>query len=233
MLALFYGTDRTSIRDRAQNYLEEQGIGPAGTTQISEGEYRLGKVIEAAGAQSLFGGTECFLLDTPSSNAEFEIEVTNNLGELSASKNIFIVLEGSLLAPAKKKYEKHTNISEQFAADKAERFNTFAMAEALVKKDKKNLWVLLHQARATGVRDEEIIGILWWQLKSLRLAAVTNSAEEAEMKDYPYNKAKQALRNFKAGEVLALSQSLLVLYHEGHQGLKEMGLSLEGWVLGV
>ncbi|MBP9843102.1 MAG: hypothetical protein KBC62_03795, partial [Candidatus Pacebacteria bacterium] len=112
-------------------------------------------------------------------------------------------------------------------------FNTFTIAEALAKKDKRQIWVLLQQARLLGIRDEETIGILWWQLKALRLAKRTNTPDEANMKEYPFKKAKQALRNFKDGEVEALSRSLLELYHLAHQGKRDMDMALEEWVLKV
>ncbi len=230
MLKVFYGTDRTAVRDAAQKEYEKVGVAP---TIIEDMTYVSGAVASAVGAASLFGGTECFVLDTPSGDDDFEKEVTGSLKELAASQNIFIVLESALLADAKKKYGKHTTTIEEFAATKSERFNSFAIAEALAKKDKKNMWVLLNQAQAAGLRNEEIIGMLWWQLKALRLARLTSSAEEAGMKDFPYKKATQSLRNFKGGEVEQLSRSLLELYHLAHQGKRDMDLALEEWVLKV
>jgi DNA polymerase III delta subunit len=230
MLHVFYGTDRTAVRDRAQAEQEKLGLVP---TIIYDSEYTLGAVASAVGAASLFGGAECFVLDTPSGDEDFETEVVGSLKELAASQNVFIVLEGALLAEAKKKYTKHADTVEEFTATKAERFNSFAIAEALAKKDKKNMWVLLNEAQAAGLRNEEIIGMLWWQLKALRLAKLTRTPEEAGMKDYPYKKSKQALSNFKDGEVEQLSRSLLELYHLGHQGKRDMDMALEEWVLTV
>ncbi len=230
MLAVFYGTDRKAVRDAGKAYTDNAGVP---VTVIDESIFVVGQIASSIGAASLFGGAECFLLDTPSSDEEFETEVVGSLAEMAASSNIFVILEGQLLADAKKKYAKHASAMEDFAAVKEERFNVFQIAEAFAKKDKKQMWVLLQQARSLGIRDEETIGILWWQLKSLRLAKVTRSAEEAGMKDYTYKKAQQALRNFKDGEVETLSSSLLELYHEGHQGKREMEVALEQWVLTV
>ena len=230
MLKVFYGTDRTAVRDAALKESETLGVSP---TIIEDITYVTGAVGSAVGAASLFGGTECFVLDTPSGDEDFETEVLQNLKELAESQNIFIVLESALLADAKKKYGKHATTIEEFAATKSERFNSFAIAEALAKKDKKNMWVLLNQAQAAGLRNEEIIGMLWWQLKALRLAKLTRTPEEAGMKDFPYKKATQSLRNFKDGEVEQLSHSLLELYHLAHQGKRDMDLALEEWVLKV
>lgn len=229
MLLVFFGTDRTAVRDAAN---KESGKVGVAVTVIDEASYSAGAVSSAVGASSLFGGVECFLLDTPSDIEEYEREVYGALADMSTSENVFIVMESTLLADAKKKYGKYT-VPTEFTADKAERFNSFAIAEALAKRDKRNMWVLLQQARGAGLRDEEIIGMLWWQLKALRLAKLTRSADEAGMKEFPYKKAKQALGGFKDGEVDALSRSLLELYHLAHQGKRDMDMALEEWVLKV
>jgi hypothetical protein len=136
-----------------------------------------------------------------------------------------------LLAAAKKVYAKHTNELHEFAAVKAERFNTFALADALAARNKKRLWLLLHNAYESGITPEEIIGVLWWQLKSLRLAAVTKVAAEAGMKDFPYNKAKRGLSSLPLADAERLSHELLTLYHAGHAGEVDLKLALEQWVL--
>ena len=232
MLAVFYGTDRTAVPNRAASFLKEKMPHVSADT-IDGTNAAVGELGTLVDAQSLFGGVEVYIIDTPSANTEFETEVTEHLANMAQSHNVFVVLESGLLAAARKKYERHATEVEEFIAEKPERFNTFAMADALAKRDKKNLWVLLQEAKISGLRPEEITGMLWWQLKSLRLAAMTHHATEAGMKDYPYKKAKAALRNFNHGELEKLSQSLLVLYHEGHQGLTDMDLKLEEWVLSV
>lgn len=233
MIALFYGTDRTTLRDKARDFFVSQNAAPENIRQIGGQEYVPGQLIEMMGAQSLFGGQEFFLLDTPSGDTDFEAEVLENVKELAESQNVFVVLEDSLLAAKRKQYEKYATQVDESVADTPERFNTFALADALAKKDKKNLWVLLQQAKAAGLRPEEVSGMLWWQLKALRLALVTDSPEEAEMKPYPYKKAKGALKNFKDGEIERLSQSLIELYHDGHKGTADMELQLEKWALSI
>ena len=116
---------------------------------------------------------------------------------------------------------------------KARPLNPFALTDALVARDKKALWLQLRTLLDNGLRGEEIVGTLWWQLKTMRMAGLTKSAEEAGMKDFSYNKAKQALRKYSKEEVERLSQELLVLYHDAHAGKGDMELSLEKWVLGV
>ncbi len=231
MLHLYYGTDRQKVRDAATEF-SDKNLPDGGTiTVLDAGEYQVGQISDSLGAASLFGGAEWFMIDSPGDNADMGEDVKTNLEAMAESGNVFIVLEGALLAPAKKAYAKHAATVEEFTAEKTERFNTFVMADALASKDRRKLWVLLQEARLNGLAPEEIIGMLWWQLKALRLAEVTAKAAEAGMKDFPYNKAKRALPKFAAGEVSALSHSLLSLYHDGHSGVRDIDLALERWVL--
>lgn len=231
MLVVFFGSDRKKVRDGATSFIDAKMPEDAQLTTIESADFTIGQVADELGATSLFGGSEWYVFDTPSDSVEFDEEVKKSLAEMKESRNTFVILEGVLLAPAKKAYGKYADNVTEFMASQVERFNAFALAEALAKKDKRRLWLLLQEARLNGLRDEEIVGILWWQLKALRLAANTKSALEAGMKEFPYNKAKQALRTFKTEEVVALSHSLLELYHAGHGGVRDMDTALEQWVL--
>ncbi len=229
MLKVFFGTDEIATRQAAQAYVAEQA--EATIERVSAENFVPGLLEDLAEANSLFGGEQVVVLDTPSQSSDFNETVLEKLSLWAGSAHTFVVIEKGLLAPVKKKYTKYAESMEEFTAEKAERFNTFAMADALAKKDKKQLWFLLQEAKATGQSAEEIIGVLWWQLKSLRLAATTSGASEAGMKDFPYNKAKRSLSNFKAGEVAKLSSDLLTIYHDGHAGVKDIDIALERWLL--
>ncbi len=229
MLAVFFGSDRKAIRDRAEQVFDKNAV----VETIDEHSYEIGKLADAVGATSLFGEPLQYLIDTPSIDDNFKDEVENLLKEMSASSYQFVIIESVLLATQKKKYAKYANLVEEFLAESKDRFNAFALADALVQKDKKTLWVLLQEAKNAGLREEEIIGTLWWQLKTMRAAALTKSASEAGIKDFPYNKAKRALAKFEKGEVEKLSRSLLKCYHDGHKGLVDVSVGLEMWVLSV
>lgn len=233
MLKVFCGNDVGGVRAAALAAAQKLADTETSVSTIESDAYTTGVIVEAVGATSLFGGTELFIIDTPSENSDFETEVKNHLKEMSESPNIFIIIEGTLLAGPKKEYGKYAESLEEFKSAAAERFNTFAMADALASKDKKKLWMLLQEAKEGGLAEEEIIGVLWWQLKALRLAANTKNATEAGMKDFPYNKAKRSLSKFTEGEIEALSHSLLTVYHDGHAGIRDIDVALEKWSLSI
>lgn len=232
MFNLYFGNNLVAARGAALAEVDTV-ISSCGArlTKIESSNFAPGMLADMLGATSLFGGTELYLIDTPSDDTEFYTEVTAVLSEMADSTNHFIIIEGTLLAPEKKKFEKYVSTIEEFKKTTETPFNVWAMADAVSARDKKSLWVLLQDARRAGLVAEEIIGTLWWQLKTLRMAMLTKSANDAGMKDFPYNKAKRSLSNFKTGEVEELSRGLLTVYHDGHGGVRDIDEGLEEWVL--
>jgi len=231
MLEVYFGNDTEKVRRAALQrsaLLKAEGFV---ITTIEASSFQAGLLLDAVGANSLFGEKLVFMLDTPKTSVDFTTELLAQLPALASSPHTFIVIEGVLLVADKKPYVTQAAVVEEFKTTATPRFNVFALAESLAAKNKKQLWLQLQQATRAGLSAEEIIGTLWWQLKSLRLAALTPSAEAAGMKDYPYNKSKHALRNFKPGELETISMSLLAVYHDGHAGKRDIDAALEKWML--
>jgi DNA polymerase III delta subunit len=231
MLHLFYGNDTIAVRQKVHDFTgieEKKGIK---IEKIEIDNYAEGIFTDIVGAVSLFGEQALYIIDTPSGKTEMYEDVISNLEAFADSENTFVIIEEALLAPAKKKFQKHTETMEECKSAASERFNAFGMADSLSKKDKKTLWLQLQEAKQSGLSAEEIIGTLWWQLKSLRLAKLTTSASQAGMKDFPYNKSKRALGTFKEGELERLSKGLLTVYHDGHLGKVDIDIALERWML--
>jgi DNA polymerase III delta subunit len=232
MLNLYYGNDVVKARQEALKMVDGIQVAHEVTVhRIESGQFAVGLLAQMLGAASLFGGGELYVLDTPSEDEVFFEALLKVLSEMAESSNYFIVMEGTMLAPERKKFEKHAGAIEEFKKTAETPFNVWAMADALAARDKKSLWVLLQDARRAGLAAEEIIGTFWWQLKTLRLATLTKEAGDAGMKDFPFNKAKRSLSNFKTGEIESLSRGLLKVYHDGHGGVRDIDEGLEEWVL--
>jgi len=228
MLHIYFGSDVSAARSKACAVAADT---EKSVTRIEAETYVPQQITDSVRSVSLFGDCSTYIIDTPSLDEIMNQEVLACATEMAESLDVFIIIEGPLLAAPKKKWLAHASMSEEFSKGPAARFDVFRLAESLLQRDKKSLWMLLCDARTAGLASEEIIGTLWWQLKTLRVADCTNTAAEAGMKEYPYNKAKRALRNFKAGELESLSTSLLAVYHDGHGGVRDIELGLEEWVL--
>jgi hypothetical protein len=233
MLHVFLGSDTVAVRKAALAALtpyEASGVVPA---RLDAETYETGALAHHLGGVSLFGGEAVCVLDTPSEHHEYLEAVTAALPELAASATVFLLIETAPLADYRRALQKHaTDITELKAEAKA-KGDPFALGNAFMARDKKTLWITLTKELMAGVPPEALVGSLWFQLKSLRLAALTKTAEEAGMKEFPYKKAKAALSKYSLPEVERLSASLLAVYHEGHGEKGDMAVGLERWVLSV
>ncbi|MEK7461616.1 MAG: hypothetical protein AAB586_00900 [Patescibacteria group bacterium] len=118
--------------------------------------------------------------------------------------------------------------------DKKDReFNIFTFTDAVGSRQKKQSWVLYRKALSTGISAEEIFYKLVWQIKSLLIASKTKNAGEADMKTFPYNRARSFLKNFKINELEALSESLVVGYNSVRRGKEEMETFVEKILLNL
>lgn len=112
-------------------------------------------------------------------------------------------------------------------------FNIFSLTDAIGSRNKKEAWVLYQKALASGMVAEEIFWKVMWTIKTMLLAKRTKTAEEAEMKTFPYNKAKSNLKNFKEGELEKISENLVIGYHNARRGIGEIDTLIEKILLGL
>ncbi len=231
MLSVYYGTDQIKVRQQAHAALDEVLLDAETFTRIEADGYESGLLTSLSGGASLFSPRSVYLLESPSTNEEFKIDFLDAVDALAASEHIFITIEQTLNAADKKSITKYAHVIEEYKKKADEAFNAFALADALATKDKRSLWILLQTAKTNNLPAEKIIGTLWWQLKSIRLAAATRTYGEAGMKEYPYKKAKNALRVFPLELVEEKSRTLLKLYHDAHKGKRDLGMALEQWAL--
>ena len=232
MLYIYFGNDQVAVRQKANTRIRESEDAGGVVSRYEKDVYEIGMLRALAGGASLFGGQQVIVLDGFGEQEDANEELGDMAELLAQSSDVFVLIAEKLplaLAKVLKPYAK-----EFFEAkDETTRFNTFALADALALKDKKTLWLLLTRSKTNDVTPEEVAGTLFWQLKSLRLAKSTSSAEEAGMKDFTYNKAKRAASKFTVEELQELSHSLIELYHDGHLGKTDLALALERWVLAV
>ena len=234
MLFVFSGGDTMSVRNAAHTFLDTFETNGAETLRLTAEAVSEDVLRDAAGAASLFGGEQIVLLDMPSESKEAFEALRSLAPTLAESKNTFVVIEGKLLAADAKILKKYAKkYSETKTGEKRERFNVFTLADALTRRDKRSLWIGLMRAHSVGLRAEEIIGTLFWQVKAMRLAARAKSASASGLKPFVYGKAKRGAEKYSKDELHGLSRDLLRVYHDGHFGVLDIDEGLERWVLKV
>ncbi len=230
MIFIFWGTNELAREDAVRERLATH-VG-ASVIKITNETYQQGLLSQCSGQQSLFGGdmvVVCSFATIPVGFLEEYQALASSIAE--ATMPLYLVLT-AMNAAEKKVLTPHAREVLLFERKETlDQFNNFALADAFLARDRRRLWLLLQAARRASVPAEEIIGVLWWQIKLVRLAAQTATAAEAGVKEYPYKKAKQALRSFPLPEVEQSARRLLTLYHDARRGRVDLDLALESWVL--
>ena len=208
----------------------------AGFFTVTDENWNEEQIKEYVGGQGLFSNKYIVLIKGVFSKKEVKEAFLEKIKEMAESPNIFIVAEGVIDAASLKKIEKYAEKIQEFEAGESksvqkEEFNIFDIADALGARDKKMLWTLYRKAIDSGKVPEEIHGILFWQAKSIALAGMTKSADEAGLNPFVYGKAKRYAGNYSKEEIEELLNSLVSVYHDAHRGLHDFETALEVLIL--
>ncbi|HVT75152.1 MAG TPA: hypothetical protein VHD69_01885 [Candidatus Paceibacterota bacterium] len=238
MLYVIYGTDIERAREKSHALFEalkaKKPDAAAGIMRADEVTPE--KIEELTQTQGLFENKQILFMDRTLEIPDIRNVMIDKIEAIRESPNIFIFFEGKLTKEILKKLEKRAEkITEYEAAEgpAKKEGSFFALADALGARDKKKLWMLLREALDEDAAPEEIHGILFWQAKSLALAAKTSSVTEAGLNPFVYGKAKRYAANFKEGEIETLLSKLVHLYHRAHRGQIDFAVELEKLALDI
>lgn len=236
MLYFLYGTDTDKAREKAHELLEtlQKKKPDAAVFRIEAEKWNEVHLEELIGGQGLFSQKMLIFADRVFENEEAEAAIEKNLEEIGKSDNVFIFLEHkvrkALLLEITEVAEKVQEFESKEEKKKPE-FNIFSLTDAFGKKDKKKLWVLYQKALEADAVPEEIHGILFWQLKSMLVAATAESASSAGLAPFVFTKAKSFLKNYSSEELKQLSSKLVRMYHDAHRGIHDFEIALERLIL--
>jgi DNA polymerase III delta subunit len=238
MIYLFYGENMAKAREALHDFLDAfvKKNQHAMLFQMSAETWSGEQLDELIASPGLFGGANVVVLDSVFQNEEAGTFVLGKLVEMKDSPNTFVILEGKLTKTVSEKIKKKAEIAEEFSGTKAEKkaeLSPFAIADALGRRSKKDAWVFLTKALAGGGVPEEIHSMLFWQVKSMILAASSKSAAEAGLNPFVFGKSLSFSKNFTEEELKKLSSRLVVIYHEARRGGDELPIALEKFVLSI
>ena len=143
-----------------------------------------------------------------------------------------VIIEASLTKPLRTILDKFeipiidkTDVVVDTAVE--ERNNSFALADAMLNGDKRELWKTLQNDLESGKDLQEVIGMLLWQLRMMMAAREGLTADEAHIAAFPLGKAK---RKQPQHNLDSMTDELLHIAHFDTGELSQRE-ALEAWVL--
>lgn len=120
-----------------------------------------------------------------------------------------------------------------------EKYNPFAICDAISGKNKTKSWIIFQKAILAGVPAEEVFWKIAWQIKNLLLVKKLsrirgiNLAKESGLKPYPLKKAMSSAGNFTEKELSDYSSELINLYSGARKGKADFLIGLEKFLVNL
>ena len=244
MIYFIYGTDIDAARAKARALVDSLLAKKPDASFVHLNSENVDiRFDEYTQSQGLFEQKYIVFLDRIGEQKAIREQLVDNLGTIATSPNIFIILEGKIDKATATKISKKAEKTQEFekkadAAGASGRFSSsapsvFALADALGSRDRKKLWVLYREQIDGGTSPEEIHGTLFWQVKSMLLAARTKSATESGLSPYVHSKSAAFAHNFSPAELTTLLDSLISVSHDARRGKHELETALETLLLNI
>ena len=237
MIYLLYGNDTNTSRKKLHILLDGLSKKRPNAehfyiTHENISDYSIEELISS---QGLFEQKYIVVFDNLFIDKDQKDKLLKMIKEMQKAEHVFIFLEGKLDKKTEARFEKYAEKIQEFSVNetKKERFNTFSLTDALGKRDRRSLWTLYQKAKLRYIADEEIHGILFWQVKSMLIALQSNNAKEAGLNPFVFNKSKGFLKNYSIEEIKSLSQKLITLSHDARRGICEFDIALERFILAL
>lgn len=124
-------------------------------------------------------------------------------------------------------FEEKQEIPNKKSAQREYSYSPFALQDAIGERDIKKIWLEYQKLILEGVVPDDLIYKVISKIRDMVLIANGANAKQLEMKDYPYNKSKQHIKNWKTIELLDFYEKLVTIFHESRMGKEGIDLALE------
>ena len=237
MIYLIYGTDKDKARKKLHELLDlaKKKRPGAELFKITTENWNEAQFDELIVSQGLFEQKYTVVLDNLFEKKEIKDYIIDRLQGVSESNQIFLMLEGRVDSPTLKKIESKAKQVQEFtkAENKKDFQSIFSIADNLIQKDKKNLWISYIDFISKGVGAEEIHGILFWQVKNMILANRAKNSSDTGLSPFVYKNALNGSKKYTVEELKEMSAGLIDMTHRVRQGKGDLEIMLEKWTLSL
>jgi len=228
---LIYGKNRNKSTNKAISLVNGLVAKKPDASYIKVDEETFGEYFfeEVAGGQGLFENKSIVLSDNLWS---LDLPSDEDIEKIQKSENIFILIENGLsldaLKQLKSKAEKVIDVGDE---QKKEIFNIFSLSDAYSEKDKKKLWLLYRKSVEGFVEAEDVINIIFWQIKNLILAKKNLTSGALKLSPFVISKAKAYSTKWEEKDLIKHSEELVKMIHNSRLGKVDLEVVFEKWIL--
>jgi DNA polymerase III delta subunit len=232
MIVLLTGNNQLHKHKEIDSLLSSRGGSDSFLMLSFSEEESISNLEEVIRSEDLFGKPVFLKIYHSDIKALFDV-LKNPLARFVNSKDICVIDTPSLTKPEKTFFEKYSAIIKDFSLiKKKESPLVFALTDALIKKDKKNAWILFQKLIETNVSAEEIHGAIWWQWKTLALISSKEKVlAKKSISPYVFSKSENATKLFSEKEVLKSLDELMTMFQESRRGISNLLHQLEIFIL--
>ncbi len=235
MIYFLYGTDTHKARRKMHDILQSLSTKRPNSEifKLNTENWNAAQLSELVESIGLFDQKYIVVLDFLFGNKEAKESILENINKMQSAEHWFLILDGKVDALTAKKIEKVSYKTQQFelAEKKKESPIIFSIADKLLNRDKKRLWVSFVDLIRQGIPAEEIHGVFFWAIKNMIIASRVKSQRESGLAPFSYSKALSGSRNYKSEELERMSSGLVGMTHRVRQGEGDLEIMMEKWIL--
>lgn len=222
-LTLFTGNDYDAVRLAYEKFRAGLSYQPD-IVVLSPVDTSADVACEHLLSQDLFGNEKLIVLDGLLSEPVVR-------DALAQTHHRVVALEEKLSADIKKFLKKYPETIIHENKTPAKKDNAiFGLTNHFRARDPKNMWLAYRQLLSQGHTVHQMVGVLWWQIKSMLL--VQKDPQNHGLKPFVLGQAQKSLGNYPQDSLAGKATELLDLYHRGHEDGSLEG-RFEEWVLGL
>ncbi len=232
MIVLLTGNNQLQKNKEINSLLSTRGGSDSFLTLSFSEEESIQNLEEAIRSEDLFGKPILLKINHSDIKVLFDV-LKNPLLRFVDSNDICVIDTPSLTKPEKNFFEKYSAVVKDFTTiKKKESPLVFALTDALIKKDKKNAWLIFQKLIDNNISAEEIHGAIWWQWKTLALIASKEKVlAKKSISPYVFSKSESATKVFSEKEILNSIDLLMKMFQESRRGVSDLFHQLELFIL--
>lgn len=228
MLEIIYGNNREQKLDHVARTLKDVSYDAYDHESL---DYE--KITSLIAGDNLFQEKHTIVIYGLWNDAEGVDFFSEYVGHMATCEHRIFLVEEKLLAAQKKICKEHNIPTHEYKniSKKNEGFDMFRLAEAYARKDKKNLWIVFHEAQSAAKDEMDIFNMLWWQVKNLAL--VKKSKTNPGLHPFVYQKTQSAVQKFTEEEIDTIMHDFVSMYHEARMSKQKLIDALEQHIINL